>query len=430
MNKRIIVTLGASALLAGTAIAGIASASDRNAAADAKIAAACARKVGKALTRHDTVTAIAAAEGAVALSPQQADYRVLLGQSYLAAGRFVSARGAFADALSLAPANGKAALNLVLAQIATGDWAAARRSLDEHGATIAPADRGLALALAGDPNGAVQLLTQVARSPETSPKVRQNLALSLALSGQWPAARAIAAVDVPPVDLDARLQQWAAFARPRGAADQVASLLGVTPVADPGQPARLALADQPGVAVAAVSAPVAPVPAGVAIAAAGPRPDAPAGAQPGFVAATRVTFGPRAEVVQPLPGSVPTGLAATRVIRLDATPAKMALATAPSARGSWFVQIGAFGSAAVAHDAWNRAARRMPTLAARGPSSASFAAGGTTFHRLSVGGFTRSQADAMCLRYRAIGGSCFVRAGAGDQVASWARKGGVQVASR
>ena len=415
MNLRTIMTLVFSALLAVTAATGIASASDRNAATDARIAAASAGKAGKALARHDTVAAVAAAEGAVALSPHQADYRVLLGRSYLAAGRFVSARDAFADALSLAPTNGKAALNLALTQIATGDWAAAQRSLDEHGATIAPADRGLALALAGDPDGAVQLLTGVARSPETSPKVRQNLALSLALSGQWQAARVVAAVDVSPADLDVRLQQWAAFARPHGAADQVASLLGVTPVADAGQPRRLALVDRPDAGIAAVSAPVA---APVALDAAG------------VAAAGRVVFGPRAEVVQPLPGAVPTGLVAARVIRPDATPARTTLATASSARGDWFVQIGAFGSSAVAHDAWNRAARRMPTLAAHGPSSASFTTGHTTFQRLSVGGFTRSQANAMCLRYRALGGNCFVRAGAGDQIASWARKEGAQVAAQ
>ena len=57
-----------------------------------------------------------------------------------------------------------------------------------------------------------------------------------------------------------------------------------------------------------------------------------------------------------------------------------------------------------------------------------------SFYRLSVGGFARGDADAMCRRYRATGGVCFVRAGAGDQVAQWLRpggdRGGVQLASR
>ena len=415
MTKRTLLTLGASALLLGGTAIGIASASDRN-AADAKIAAGNAAKAGKALARHNPAAAVAAAEGAVALQPHQADYRVLLGQSYLAAGRFVSARGAFADALSLSPTNAKAALNLVLAQIATGDWSAARRTLDEHGATITLADRGLALALAGDPNGAVQLLTQAARAPDATAKVRQNLALSLALSGQWPAARAVAAVDVAPGDLDARLEQWATFARPHAASDQVASLLGVTPVEDGGQPAGLALTSEPTTAVAAVATPVPPAP--VAVAATDP--------QPGFVAASRITFGPRAEVVQPLHAAA---VASARTIRPDVGPAKVALASSTSAKGSWFVQLGAFGSAGVTQNAWTRATRRLPTLAAHGPSAASFTMNRTTFYRLSVGGYTRGQADVLCQRYRSVGGSCFVRAGAGDQIASWARKG-VQVAAR
>ena len=53
---------------------------------------------------------------------------------------------------------------------------------------------------------------------------------------------------------------------------------------------------------------------------------------------------------------------------------------------------------------------------------------GKSFYRLSVGGFARGDAVALCLGYRATGGSCFVRAGAGDQVAMWAK--GRELASR
>ena len=51
-----------------------------------------------------------------------------------------------------------------------------------------------------------------------------------------------------------------------------------------------------------------------------------------------------------------------------------------------------------------------------------------TFYRLSVGGFARGDAVSMCSAYRARGGACFVRAGAGDQIAMWAR--GRELASR
>ena len=181
------------------------------------------------------------AEAAVGLRPQVASYRMLLGQSYLKAGRFGSAREAFADAMTLEPGNGKAALNLALAEIATGDWAGARKTLDAHTDIIAVSDRGLAMALAGDPAGAVDVLIAATRSPEADAKTRQNLALSLALAGRWRDARSVVAVDVAPGEVDKRILQWAAFARPTSASDQVAALLGVTPVQDPGQPVALAL---------------------------------------------------------------------------------------------------------------------------------------------------------------------------------------------
>lgn len=446
MAGRTVMMLAAAALLVGGGAIGIASASDR-AAADAKAATAASGRAIKALARHGT--AIADAEAAVALAPARADYRLLLGQSYIAAGRFASARTAFADALSLAPGNAKAALQLTLAQIATGDWVGARRTLDENGARIAPADHGLALALAGDPEGAVALLSDAARRPDATAKVRQNLALSLALAGKWPAARTVAAVDLSPADVDGRLEQWAALARPHAAADQVSALLGVTPVEDAGQPVGLALnATGPSFAMMAPAATVpvvhvAPAPM-VRLAVREPEVEVP-----GF---TKVAFAPQQEVAQPLPMArqAPRLIAARDTIRADRRPAKIALiagaaapapipqklavmpaavATGPSARGTWYVQLGAYHSQAQAHEAWGKAARRLPALAPRTPAGMSFAARGASVYRLSVGGYARGDADALCRRFRAAGGDCFVRPGAGDQIAAWARKP-VQVAAR
>ena len=412
MTKRATMMLGAAALVLGSGAIGIASAKDR-AATDAKEAASASGRAVRALAQHRP--AVADAEAAVALAPRNADYRLVLGQSYLAAGRFASARTAFADALSLAPGQAKAALNLALVQIATGDWAAARRTLDESGARIAPADHGLALALAGDPDAAVALLTNAARQADATAKVRQNLALSLALSGKWPAARAVAAVDLSPADLDARLEQWAALARPYAAADQVAALIGVVPAADPGQPIALALN--------------APTPATPILAQVAPAPVAQVAASngvPGFTPAA-VVFGPRAEVVQPLTAPAPSTALAGTTIRAERAPVKLALADAPTARGSWYVQLGAYRSSAVAHEAWGQATRRFPALAGTVPTGMTFAA--RNVYRLSVGGYSRGAAAALCHRFRQAGGDCFVRAGAGDQMAAWLKKP-VQVAAR
>lgn len=444
MNTRTLLVGSLSALVLGGPMVGcaaggghVASASSVSGASAAKTAANDAAKAKKALAARKPDEAVRLAEAAVGLMPQEAAYRALLGQSYLTAGRFVSARAALGDAIGLSPDDGRVALNLVLAQIATGDWATARATLEEHAALIPASDRGLALALAGDPAGGVALLTAAARSEATSAKVRQNLGLALALAGQWQAARAVAAADLAPGEVDRRMEQWAAFAQPAQASDQVAALLGVRAVADAGQPVALALNAPVAAAQAtaiAASEPVAPVlpaeaapaPAPVEIAAA--EPVVAAAVQPGVPAVSNIAFGPRAEVVQPLPA---------RLLTPARGPAKLALAkaAAPGAawtpnKGGWFVQIGAFESAAVARDAWSRASRRMPALADHAPNGMTFAARAGQVYRLSVGGFARADADRLCQRYRASGGTCFVRAGAGDQIAKWVRPGGVEVAAR
>jgi Flp pilus assembly protein TadD len=437
MTPRLILTFGMSALMLGGTMVGctggttgrIAAASDRNDALSAKAAASSADKAIRALDRRDPGTAVRMAEGAVAMAPRDAAYRMLLGQSYLQAGRFTSARAAFADVLQLYPANGKAALNLALAQIATGDWSAAQATLTAHAAIIPAADLGLATALAGDPAKAVDMLNAAARAPGATAKVRQNLALSYALAGQWNMARVAAAADMSPADLDARLEQWAAFAQPRGASDQVASLLGVTPASDTGLPVALAL--DAAVPVAPVAE--APVQVAAVVPLAVPAPVETPAAQ-----FAKVTFAPRSEVVQPLP---------TMLIRADATPAKLALGKpsagrvvqmVPAARpfvragdagGDWYVQIGAFSNIAVARSGWNTATRRFAALSGHQPTGTTVAARQGSLYRVSVGGFTRDSADAMCRAYRSKGGACFVRREAGDRMAQWLRAP-VQMASR
>ncbi|HEU0043654.1 SPOR domain-containing protein [Sphingomonas sp.] len=419
---------------------------------EAKEAAKLAGKAHKALNKRDAYAAIVAAEQAVALEPQVAAYRMLLGQGYLQAGRFVSAEQAFADVLQLDGSDGKAALNLALTQIAEGDWQAARGTLTRYEAQIPASDRGLAMALAGDTAGAVGLLTEVARSPEATAKVRQNLALSYALAGQWQIARVVAAADMSPADVDARMVQWAQFAQPQTASDQVASLLGVQPVADGGQPAGLAL-NAPVAAPVAVAMAEAPVPVAVAEASAVDIVETPvatvAKVQPVAATATPVVrFGPRQEVVQTLTATLidsPAGpikvatraaaqVLATKALRghdvppVKGSPVRTTRSAAPTG-GNWYVQLGAFDSAGVAKDSWARAQRRFAGFKGVTPHGMNFKTAKASFYRLSVGGFSRAGADGACRQYRANGGQCFVRSHAGDQVAAWV-KPGVQLAMR
>lgn len=455
MNTAITLKIGLSALaLAGLAATGATHGFGLSAyaaaAPNAKKAASEAKAAQKALAKRDGDKAVAHAELAVANDPNNADYRALLGQSYLLAGRFASASQALSDALTLNPEDGRVALNLALAKVAQGDWAGARTMLQTHADQIPASDRGLAFALAGDPVAAVEILSPAARDAEATVKTRQNLALSLALAGRWKEASEIAAMDVAPDQLQARLNQWASFARPANAYDQVATLLGVTPVQDAGQPVTLALSQQPNVAVAAVTpAPAAvdaympgaeaaaPQPAALAEAApvaAAPEAVTETASEPQQIAGTgpQVVFGPRSEVLQTIAAApAPVAVAAKPVRPLAAAPARVAKASPVTfAKGSYFVQLGAYDNAAVARDAWSRHARRVPALAARAPQGANVTTKAGNFYRLSVGGFARNDAVSLCQQVKASGSSCFVRVQAGDAVAAWVKGGGAQVAAR
>ncbi|WP_242146584.1 SPOR domain-containing protein [Sphingomonas sp. BAUL-RG-20F-R05-02] len=430
MKKRLAVSLGLSALLLGGTLAGGAFAGGQSLSGDARKAIAEAGKARALIAQGKGAAAVGHAERAALAAPESADFRMLLGQSYLKAGRFASARDTFADTLALDAGNGKAALNLALMQIATGDWGAARKTLDAHAASISVSDRGLAVALAGDPSAAVDLLAAAARVDPAGVKTRQNLALSLALAGRWTEARQIAGLDLAPGDADKRILEWAAFARPKAASDQIATLLGVTAVRDKGRPAALALNATTASVSVANATPAAPAPAAVVPAPVDIATTAPAPAVPGATAVpsldTGVQFAARQEVVQPLPASKALGRTAVArnavAVADEASPAALA-------SGRFYVQLGAYDSAGVARDAWKRAARTFPSFSGHEPQGASIKTAAGSFYRLSVGGYTRTDAVKLCLAYRASGGRCFVRANAGDQVASWI-KPGQQLASR
>ncbi|MFD1033374.1 SPOR domain-containing protein [Sphingomonas hankookensis] len=421
MKTHLLVSIGLATAMLGGSLALVAGGTVAVASSENGAARKFADKAMRALAKRHPEQAVTFAEQAVALSPRDATYRALLGRMYLAAGRFGSASQAFSDVLALDPTDAKAALNLALAQTATGEWVTARETLTAHSARISPADRGLALALAGDPAGGIALLSEAARDPAATATVRQNLALALALDGRWVDARTVASVDMAPAQVDQRLTEWAAFARPEHAAQQVAALLGVTPAADRGQPVQLALAAPTVPAALAHAAPVPEVPAAVvAVEPVNDTPVVPAVAPVQLAAAVRpaITFAPRREIVQSLPDSY-----------MRQTPVRMAArpqpAVAPQAKapttGTYYVQLGAFDNAAVARNAWRRMSRNVPRLAALSPQGMQTSVRGASFYRLSVGGLARSEAGTLCGSVRAKGDRCFVRTHAGEQLASWAR---------
>jgi Flp pilus assembly protein TadD len=400
-----------------------------------------AERAEKFLAKKKLDKAIAQAEAAVAGEPNNADHRMLLGRAYLENGRFRAAATSFADALALDSRRGGAALSLALTRIGLGDLDGARALLASHGELIAPADRGLALALTGDTATAVPMLEAAVRNGGADAKTRQNLALSYALAGRWPEAKLMASYDLDPATVSQRIMEWSRFAREGQAAAQVAALLGVKPGDDAGQPARLTLAPSvQTVQLAHASSPPPPVAMpearAVEVAAASAPVETPAEtdapvveeAKALFTPATQgVQFAGRSEVVQTIMPPRPQIAASPK----PAAHFQRAAFVRPTG-GDFVVQLGAFDSAAVAQDAWGRTVRRIGMLREFDPSTAVFVNGGRTFYRLSVTGFaTRSAAAGMCQQLRARGGQCFVRQTAGDTPLQWARKsGGVRLAAR
>ncbi len=452
MSSKSMLRLTASVLVAGTSImlgsvSGQAqSASTGTEAAVARHAKSFAARATKALNKRNAVKAVALAERAVEFEGRNASYRMLLGQAYLAAGRFQSAEQAFADTLTLNPEKERAALNLALAQVALGKNEAAQSTLADYRDKLAAADFGLAMALAGNPQEAVRVLEFATRAPDATAKTRQNLALAYALAGKWTNAKVMAVQDITPDEADARLALWAGFARPDGGPAQVASLLGVKPASDNGLPTRLALTTPAmPVAVAAANVPVAqpvaePAPVQVAVADPAPAFETAAPAEAAKVQPVVVAEAPAPALIraEPQPVRLPVAMALRRPIAAKrvskAVPSTIAQLRKVAAQrpntGNYVVQLGAFQNAASAQRAWGKISARVD-LANYEAINGATKIRNASLVRVSVGSFEqRADANKMCARIRQTGNVCFVRVQAGDTPARWAQKHSFKVASR
>jgi D-alanyl-D-alanine carboxypeptidase len=423
-----------SAIALASVIAGCAAPMSRSASVAAgKANMAYALRAQMALGSGDYASAISFAEQAAEASPEDATIRGLLGNAYFGAGRFASAEAAYTDSLSLIPTQPQLILKRALVQIAQGKNAEAIAGLQSAQGMIDPADYGLALALAGQPYEAVQVLEVAARAQGADARVRQNLALAHALTGDWDAARTIAAQDLSPDLVDARVQHWMTLAKPAHSYDQVAALVGVSPAAsDPGQPVRVALNKSDTRMAEAVPAPVqladaAPVQSFVAS-------DAPAFAtpvsQPDELAPTPTDADDQLEGIAAAAAISPEAPAAFAAMASSFAPkAETAKAKKPAAahpvQGSskTVVQLGAYSSEERVAVAWDRLTRRFPTLRNYSPVSARFDSPRGTVYRLSVRGFANQQeALSRCRSLRGKGGSCFVRSTAGDSPVQFASR--------
>lgn len=448
---------------------------DKQAQPEQQRAATLTASAWTALGKGDAKQAVADAEAATLLLPDDAGTRALLGRAYLAAGRFGSAETAFGDALTLDPTLSRVVVNRALAQIALGKADQARASLASVDGKASDSDIGLALALLGDSDAARTRLDAAARAAGADARARQNLGLAFALEGRWTDAAAVAEQDVPGNLMPQRLRRWAMIAQLKAdPAMQIGAVLGVLPTADAGQPAALALA-------APSQLPAATIP--VVMAAAPPSPPpfialvAPIIREEGGAVVTQTSFtlpsldrlvtgndvtppsisavsdpavaaapamaawaGPprmrKARVVEAPPPAAAAKTPVTTVLKPAVRPAAprsapsrpILLASALSLKPlplkggeGWAVQLGAFSSMQRTEIAWGKLSGRVAFLNAYKPTGSSRRFGKAMLYGLSVSGLTsRQDAVRLCVRIKASGGTCFVRTARGDRPMQWA----------
>lgn len=434
------IALVASTALASLALGGCAT----QAAPRADLSAS---KAQQALQNGRGSQAVSHAEAAVLADPHNASYRAMLGAAYMEEGRFQSAATSFQDALTLGDTAPKTALSLALAQIASGDNRRAIGTLDQWQDGIDPADLGLALALAGETRRGADVLAAQLRGGNNTPKVRQNLAYSYALLGDWRAARLMAAEDVPADQLDARLSEWAAVAKPEDHHARVAALLSVPVVGDSGQPAALALGNNPGTtglameaarelpatsgelpAVMTDAAPASGYPLPVAPRAAAPASDfANAFAEP---APVETVTTPVVQPVRPSTTATPRRSGRAVAVAPAAEPAAVAerQPVAVGGAGTHLIQLGSFSSEASAKRAWGIYAKRYPQLSAHDMVITKAVVRGKTYWRVSAAGFERASASSMCSTVKQGGQGCI--AWAANKPLPGAVDRGVRMAAR
>mgnify|MGYP001545762207 CR=1 FL=1 len=436
-----------------------------------QMAASQAGNAEKALAASDAGRAIQIAEAAVAADPRNPAHRTLLGRAYLMLGRFESARTAFEDALTLGSTDGRAIVNLSLIHVAQGRSNDAQALLTRHVGTLSAADYGLAMAMAGNPDEAIRLLSQAIHAPGASARERQNLAYAYALAGQWTEARQMAAVDLPPMEAAKRVLGWAKMSQPGAESARVIAMMGVQPRGDDaGLPVRLALA--PATDAPAALAQAAPVEApaltdsgevsapaeiaydrtqeestsvstdAVADAAAGPtqaaaawseaiastetaQPLADEAAVPEFIPAPRAplkvaSHSAAAPVAAPLlrPTAIQPPLKAAK-----ARPVAIWKPVEPTNGSAWVVQLGAYASRDGANAGWATLVQRNGGLGQFPVVRSEAMVSGRQFYRVAIAGFSdRAGAERVCASLRTRGSACFVRQGGAEAAPSrWAK---------
>ncbi len=474
MNSKTIVKIAMSTFAVGVSTLapshiGVSSASTATPAeVAAKKAHKMALKAEKQFQKGRVDAALSLAEMAVEGDPQNRDYRSLLSRVYMAQGRFQSAERTLMDVMELGQVDGRTVISLALVRIAQGHTGSAIALVDANQSLVPASDYGLALALAGQPDRAIEVLSGAIRADNANARTRQNLALAYAIGGRWREARVMASQDMPEPQVNERIAEWAQYARPGAYEMRVAGLLNVTPQVDSGQPVRLALNNSGSSTALAMTMPEPPAPigevavSGTELAAIGP---APVAQNKGFAAASieasvamsdtvampamamaaeeapliKAEEGPvKRQIIfqrfaqQPVPAKTVKAAVApgatkrpAKMASVKMAPVKLAMAdtaakpaTLRPVSGSHLVQLGAYSTAASAQEAWTKLNGKYAVLKGFKSASSKVTVNGKQYIRLAAMGFGNSDAaNAACQSIKSQGGACIVRSLSGEKQA-------------
>ncbi len=314
-----------------------------------------------------------------------------------------AAEAALMQAVQDDPGNADALNDLGIARDLQGNFAGAvdpyrRALLANPGDVPAEVNLGLSLALSGNGPAALQYLGPLATGPGATAKTREDYAAGLVAIGRIAEAKRVLSVDLAPDQADAAIAGFSAVIAnaqaplPASPAQQAAA-----PTAPQVQTASVAVAPLPGSPAPLTPSPPPPVP---------PMTAPPADNAPQNPNAAYTGPSPIAGAVSSSTGTAPP--AATPPAPHHPAAAPAAAPAAEMATGAYQVQLGALASQDDAQHQWDRISGAMPALFSdKQPDIKTATVNGHTYYRLRTGSFD-SKADAakFCGEVSAAGNAC------------------------
>jgi Flp pilus assembly protein TadD len=282
------------------------------------------------------------------------------------------------------PGNADALNDLGIARDLQGNFAGAvdpyqKALLANPELTGAEVNLGLSLALSGNGAGALQYLGPLATGPTATPKIREDYAAALVAAGRNDEARQVLAIDLPPDQVNAALQGFAAVIAQNQSAQQ-----------------NFATPPAPAPTVPAVST----TPVSMA-------PEPPMNADK---PAPLLVSDASSDAPKPLRAKATKPAAPMHAAHVPMVPAAEDSPAASSATGGQEVQLGALPSNDAAQHDWDHLSAEYPALFGnKTPDIEEAVVKGKTYYRLRVGGFdTRADAAKFCGEVLAAGKTCTV----------------------